>query len=819
MTLTRSGKAHVRLVATAAAGALTTSLLTVALTAAPQAAAVPPVSADPTYQATITRTEHGIPHIVAQDYGSLGFGSGYATAETMTCTLADILITARGERSRYLGPTARYDDLTSMNGTNLQVDALVTDLHNRKVVEKLLADPKAGPGATTREMVDGYAAGVNAYLADIGGADNIPDTSCRGAAYIDADVTGLDIWYGVYLANILASTGHFLQQIVGATPPTLTDLGLPNVAQFAPVPTELPSAEDLMKALGKDPASPFGSNATAVGRDASSTGRGMVLGNPHFPWNGRYRFTQQHLTIPGEYDVAGASLIGSPVVNIGWNKDVAWSHTVSTAYRFAPYEYRTLLSPMLYLSANGLLRKVEQRVVSVEALQPDGSLKTVTEDLYRTPQGYVIDDPSSLMGWTPLSFFAIRDANGEQLRTVDTFFDMGRATSVHDLLARQDQAGGMPWVNTTAADRSGEVLYADHSVVPNISDALAATCMTPIGRITQQLAGLPALDGTFADSLCKWRTDADSPRPGTFGPSKLPATFRTDWVMNANDSYWLPNPEERLEGYARIIGCERCKRTLRSKMVYQYVLDRLATDKVTPEALRGFQHENRVRGAELMSENDDLVTVCEKAAGGDACPVLAAWDRTSNVDSRGTHIFEEFVKRLPSGGLLPPPRVWVVPFSAADPLNTPRDLDENSGAVVRAMKDAIASLRAKGIPMDATWGSLQVSGDRGAPPVPLGGGLGDQAGNANALGSKGPAANSGHFRPITYGSSHIQAISFLDGGQIDARTILTYGQSDNPASPWSSDQTVLFGQKQWVEFPWTAAQIAEQQVSEVVVGN
>ena len=31
----------------------------------------------------------------------------------------------------------------------------------------------------------------------------------------------------------------------------------------------------------------------------------MLLGNPHFPWRGRYRFTQQHLTIPGKYDVAG----------------------------------------------------------------------------------------------------------------------------------------------------------------------------------------------------------------------------------------------------------------------------------------------------------------------------------------------------------------------------------------------------------------------------------------------------------------------------------------------------------------------------------
>ena len=544
----------------------------------------------------------------------------------------------------------------------------------------------------------------------------------------------------------------------------------------------------------------------------------MILGNPHFPWNGRYRFTQQHLTIPGQYDVAGASLIGSPVVNIGWNKNVAWSHTVSTAYRFAPYEYRTVLSPMIYLSANGLLRKVERRTVHVVVKNPGGSLRTVTKHLYRTPQGYVIDDPSTLMGWTPLSFFAIRDANAEQLKTVDTFFEMGRATDVHDLLARQDAEGGMPWVNTIAADRNGEVLYADHSVVPNVSNALANRCMTPIGRVTFLLAGLPALDGTFADSLCKWGTDPDSARPGVFGPSHLPATFRTDWVMNANDSYWLPNPEDKLEGYARIIGCEQCQRTLRTRMVDHYVLDRLATgQKVTPVSLRGTEHQNRVFGAELMSENGDLVKVCEAAGGGDACPVLAAWDHTSNVESRGNQIFEEFVKRLPSGGLLPSPSIWKVKFDPADPVNTPRDLDETNAKVIAAMKGAIAYLRAKGIPMDATWGSVQVAGDRGAPPIPLGGGLGDEAGNANALASRNATDNLGFLKPVTYGSSHIEAISFLPGGRVDARTILTYGQSSDPTSPWSSDQTRMFAHKRWVHFPWTPAQIAAQQISTISV--
>lgn len=775
-------------------------------------------SAAALYRATITRTTHGIPHIVAKDFGSLGFGAGYAAAGTSMCTLADTVLTARGQRSRHLGGAAIYDDQVSMKGTNLQVDALVTDLHNRRVVEQLLTS-RSGPGADARAMVRGYAAGVNRYLTRIGGAAKVSDPACRGAAYLKPDATELDLWYGVYTANLLASTGHFLPQIVEASPPSLTEPGLPKLpinARFATPPSKLPDREALLRGLGKDPSTPFGSNATAVGRSATSTGSGMVLGNPHFPWRGRYRFTQQHLTIPGRYDVAGASLIGSPVVNIGWNKNVAWSHTVSTAYRFTPYEYRTVVSPTTYLSSNGL-RQLERRLVKVMVKGRDGRLSTVTEDLYRTPQGYVIDDPAQLMGWSPLSFFALRDANGEQLRTIDSFLDMGRATNVRDLLARQDRGGGIPWVNTIAADRAGGVLYADHSVVPHVSNAMAARCMTPIGMVTNQVAGLPGLDGTRAETDCAWGSDDDAQRPGILGPANLPATFRTDWVSNANDSYWLPNPAQKLEGFARIIGCEKCQRTMRTRMVYRYVQDRLRSGKVSPADLRGFQHQNRVMGAEVMSQGDDLVKVCQAAAGGDACPVLSAWDRRSNVTSRGNHIFEEFVTRLPKPGLLPTAPIWKVPFDPADPLNTPRDLDETSPAVIKAMADAIASLRARKVPMNATWGSLQVAADRGAPPIALGGGEGDNAGNANALASRTPAQNTAFFRPITYGSSHIEAVSFLPRGKVDARTILTYGQAEDPRAPWASDQTRMFAAKQWVSFPFTAQEIRRQQVSRVSI--
>ena len=761
----------------------------------------------PRYRATIRTTEHGIPHITAHGWGGLGFGSGYAAAQSSICTLADTFLTGRGERSRYFGANRRYDDQTAIDATNLQVDAFVTDLRDRHVVEGLLADPLAGPGRQARKMVRGYAAGINKWMK----TNKVTDPGCRGAAYLKQTVTPLDIWYGIYVANLNASDAQFVSAIVTAAPPA------PG-AKTPVVPTRPRSVDRaaLLKALGRDRGPAFGSNATAVGGRDTTTGKGMLLGNPHFPWVGRYRFTQQQLTIPGRYDVAGASLIGSPVVNIGWNKDVAWSHTVSTAFRFTPYEY-TSLGGLSYATDHGP-QELMHDVVSIAVRQKDGSITQVPEDLYRTPQGFVVNAPSVLMPWSTKSFWAIRDANAEQLRTIDTFLNMGKAHNVRDLLRRQDAGGGMPWVNTTAADRAGRVLYADHSVVPNVSNARVERCLTTTGRLLKALVGLPGLDGTRADSSCTWGTDADAERPGIFGPHHLPAVVRRDWVTNANDSYWLPNPKSPIEGYASIIGCERCQRTMRTRMVDAYVMDRLAGrdhlakgDRESPRTLRASEYQNRVRAGEVMRAGGALDRACARTGKTRACKILAAWDGHSNKNSVGYQIFDAFAARVPTAG------VWKVPFSYKHPLDTPRGLVASAPAVVKAMSDAIAALHQAKVRLDARWGSLQVAGDRGAPPIPLGGGSGDSAGNANALASHDPRSNKGYYRPVTYGSSHIQAVAFLSGGRVGVHTILTYGQSEDPTSPYSSDQTRMFSNKQWVSFAWTRAEIRRQLVSSQVV--
>src|SRR5205807_2270736 len=94
----------------------------------------------------------------------------------------------------------------------------------------------------------------------------------------------------------------------------------------------------------------------------------------------------------GQLNVTGVGLYGVPAINIGHTATVAWSHTVSTAFRFTPYQL-TLVpgDPTSYL-LDGQPVAMDPRPVSVQALQPDGSLQTVTRTLWWTRYGPVFAD-------------------------------------------------------------------------------------------------------------------------------------------------------------------------------------------------------------------------------------------------------------------------------------------------------------------------------------------------------------------------------------------------------------------------------------------
>jgi acyl-homoserine-lactone acylase len=774
-------------------------------------AAVPSEAA---YRVSIRRTAHGIAHIRARDFPSLGYGYGFAAAQDNICVLADTYVTVRAERSRFFGPDAGYPFRSNgTNPNNLNSDFFYRRIIDQKTVERLIAEPPpAGPAAEIKQAVTGFVAGYNEYLRRTG-VDHIPDAACRGKEWV-RPIEEIDAYRRFYQLALLASSGVAIDGIGGAQPPAGSGGDEAAAARAQQSLAEMdPTRFDALLGIG--------SNAYGLGKEATASGHGMVLGNPHFPWDGAERFWQSHLTIPGKIDVQGASLFGVPVINIGNTRGMAWSHTVSTARRFTPFQLQLATGDPTSYMVDGQARPMKATKVTVQARTPDGKLEPRTRTLYETHHGPIL---TSILGlpvfpWTSTTAFAMGDVNAANFRYLNHFFYANQAQSVAELDAIERRYLGIPWVNTIAADSTGKAYYADIGAVPNVSNEMIQACSVPVGRATDAALRLQVLDGSRTS--CEWGSDPDAIKPGIFGPSHLPSLFRDDYVTNSNDSYWLSNPAQPLEGFSRVIGDERTTRAPRTRLGLRIVQQRLdGSDglpgkRFTLRQLQDAVFNNRQYLGELW--RDELVAMCKSSPVlpgsrgpvdvSAACPVLEKWDLHDDLDSRGAILFRRFATRANSTGVPvsapPPASPFRDPFDPDDPVNTPRGLNTGSPLVQQALADAVTDLRAAGIPLDAPLRDFQYE-MRGDEKIPIHGGPGT-VGVFNAINVGWDAAKG--YPNVPHGSSYVQAVE-LTGGCPDVRTILTYSQSTNPQSQFFGDQTRLFSRKQWVDIPFCDDQLA-----------
>jgi acyl-homoserine-lactone acylase len=770
------------------------------------------------FEADIRTDRHGIPHILAEDWGGLAFGYGYAFARDNICTIAESYVTVAAERSRYFGAGNSYQQRgNGFSANNLNSDFFYQRIIDAGTIENLLAQPPPqGPKPEVREGVRGYVAGYNRYLAETG-VDNLPDPRCRGEDWV-RPITEQDAYRRFYQLALLASQTVAIDGIGSAKTPGTINVPL-DVDQIA---------QDLQKALDGLPA---GSNAYGLGSEATENGKGIVLGNPHFPWDGPERFYQSHLTIPGQVNVSGGSLFGVPLVLIGHTDNMAWSHTVSTAFRFTPFqETVNPVNPTQYLY-NGQFEDMTEDVVTVEG-DPGTNADDVTRTLYSTRHGPVIDSLAGIpLPWIGPVAFTMGDVNAANFRYLNHFFEVNRAQSVRRLDEIEREFQGIPWVNTIAADSSGEAYYADIGAIPNVPDSKATgPCASPLGLATVGLLGLPVLNGSLPQ--CEWDTDPDAVAPGIFGYDNLPKVFRDDYVTNSNDSYWLSNPEEPLEGYARIIGDEQTPRSLRTRIGLKMLIERFgngpgapATEPLDRQDVQDLVFANRQHAGELF--RDQLVEMCETAPGGElpgtggpvnvteACPILDNWDLHENLDSPGAVLFRRFATRalgspLPVGAPAPTGDLTVFqnPFNVSDPVNTPNGLNTSSTKVQTALADAVSDLRGAGIPLNGTLRDWQYE-TRGDERIPIHGGSGDPEGQFNAVNAQwSGSGDEPGYSHIPHGSSFVMVTSFTNGAcPADDRSILTFSQSENPNSAHFADQTRMFSNKEWVNPPFCESEV------------
>ncbi|WP_161829563.1 penicillin acylase family protein [Steroidobacter agaridevorans] len=730
------------------------------------------------YNATVRWTAHGMPHIKADDWGSLGYGFAYAVATDAVCTLAREFVNARGEQSKFFGP----------EDGRLEADIF----HKSVITDQALAHAVARVPEEMAALQAGYVAGYNRYLADHTG-EQLP-ASCRNQPWVKpieaTDMTRMGIGVGIRYG-----LGRSPAAIANAAPPTKDE----KITFVAP-----PAAEDVTM---------YGSNAIALGKQATVNGKGLLLGNPHYPWSGGSRFHMAHLTVPGELDVMGVGLITTPFVSIGFNHDVAWSHTVSTGLRYTLYELTLDPKDPLTYRYGDETRKLTSHAVNIDVKQPDGSVKSQEHTTYHSHFGPMLEDKD--LPWTRERAYAIRDSNLDNNRSTEQYLKFARARSVGDMLAAMQTSQGVAWVNTIAADRQGTALYADLSVVPNVDEALLKACAS---ATVKKWGPWPAVVMRGAPD-CEWRIDQRAQQPGILPAEQSPHLVRDDYVTNSNDSYWLSNPSQPLEGYSPIIGPERTERSLRTRaglVFVNEVLQAKEANRFDAQRLQDLLFSHRNFGAELVL--DDVLAICKhepktvKAEKSSidvtrTCEVLAAWDRKQTVTSRGAQVWTEAWPLMSAT-----PNLWAVPFDANDPVRTPRQLNASDATVRKAVMLALATATQKlneaQIPLDAPWGEVQYTEHNGEK-IGIPGGAHATGMFSMVLGKLQPGKG---YTPIVTGNSWMQVVTWTDRGEVDARGLLSYSQSEEEDSAFVSDQTKLYSIGQWLKLPFMETEIAADTV-------
>ncbi len=281
---------------------------------------------------TVTRDSAGIPHIVARNFTALGYGEGYAFAQDNLCTFANDVVTLEGNRSKYFGPNGTAVNYSAgVSSTNLQSDLFWRYVRATGIVQReLTAKPPNGLLPQARQIYTGWIAGYNRYLR----SGKLRDPSCKGRPWV-RPITLTDMFLRGVQITTEASSQQFIGGIVGAAPPSVAGLAS-HVRTATTGRPDLPA----LKAQFDTANHAVGSNGVGLGAKDTRSGHGMVLANPHFPWRGTERFWMAQLDVPGSYDVEGGTLMGFPLVGIGFNRHIAWTHTVSTSDRFVAYQLK-----------------------------------------------------------------------------------------------------------------------------------------------------------------------------------------------------------------------------------------------------------------------------------------------------------------------------------------------------------------------------------------------------------------------------------------------------------------------------------------------
>ncbi|HEV3447122.1 MAG TPA: penicillin acylase family protein [Gemmataceae bacterium] len=676
-------------------------------------------------QTTIRRDHYGVPHILAATEAAAALGMGYAGAEDHAELLGRLFLQARGAEASVFGEKFAPGDF------------LVKRFHMYEGAVK--GYQRLAPWV--QRILDGYALGYNRYLR-------------RHRAALPEWMKPID---GI---DVLAHGRHVVLLEFSMNLEQLQRLG----ARALRLPTP------------EDSAFVRGSNMWAIGKGRSASGRGILLGNPHLTWAGSQIFYEAHITVPGKINISGCTLIGSPIITIGFNDHLGWSHTVNLHDSDDVYEL-TLdpRDPTRYVY-DGAPVSMHKEEITVTIKTPAG-LTARKQDAYWSHYGPIVKMADG-------KAYAFKSANMDEYRFVEEWNLMGKARNLDEFRKALDMQA-LPMFNICYADKEGNVFYLFNGrfparpsgynwegVVPGDTSATEWNHILPVSR----LPSLVNPPGSYVQNCnsAPWYTNLNALIDRRQYPDDLTPNFnslRTQLSL------------EMLAGHdpMTLDKVKKCK--FNTKM--------LLADRVKPDLLK-IAHGQSADGIAL----------------DDAVAVLEAWDNTSARASKGSMLFALFWKRYGEEARRPYQAAW----DEKQPVATPYGIGEPDTAR-KALAWAVKEMKEKYGALDVPWGELHRL-RRGSVDVPIGGYLAEYR-----KGFRGARfGDFGSFRVIDYreekdgkfvairGDSYVFAVEFTSPPT--AYSISAYSQTDDPKSPHHTDQSILFANEEFKPAYFTEEDIA-----------
>lgn len=768
----------------------------------------------------IARTTDGIPHIQADNWYALGAGVGYVQAEDALCTLAEAFVTYAGNRSLYFGADNKPQrDSTFGRALNLELDFFFRAFADAEIVRRY----REQQPADLNNLIEGFVVGYNRYLEKVRLLKSASSPSCLTQTWVQP-ITAADIYRRLYSAQVGAGYAHFIPEIANAIP---DKAALTDNSKTSKEYTENLNLR-LQHPIGQQAG--IGSNMLAFGRAATGENAAVLLGNPHWYWGGPDRFYQMHLTIPGKLNVAGVAFLGVPVIMLGFNENVAWSHTVSLARRFGLFDLTLAANDATRYQIDGAEEAMTARTINVQVRNSDGSVRSVSRRSYLSRFGPIADlrahDPA--LGWGNGHALVLRDANADNFRIFRNYFFWNQATSLDDFIAIQKRELAVPWANTAAIARNdGRVWYSDIGPAPNVSNSLRDQCTTARSRAYAQIdPQTPFLDGSR--SACNWKMDRTAVQPGILTAAELPSLLRDDYVANMNDSYWLANPKQPLEGFASVLGGEKQALSLRGRLGHQMaqelmaplpgvapsarrLSERLMQAALTPRAYSA-EHFKPALLQQACVQAEVVLAQAESSAKTRtinitaACSLLKQWNNQASADARGALLWDGFWAELEA---LSESELFQIAFSASAPLSTPNKPALASAAAAQALAQAVAAFLDQGQDPYASVGSQRFINSEGQK-IPLFGGC-QNAGYftvaCTPAGYGGSASNIDSLGPDSIANSYLQVVYFDNTG-VNAHTLLAHGLAETAVDNGPGSAPIKrYANKSWLPFPFRQRQI------------